>query len=65
MTALNVEAIEAQYRIRRADRLPHVGVTAESASQRLPSDLAYNPACIRLVLLRSHGKSIYGAEYAV
>ena len=43
VTALNVEAIEAQYRIRRADRLPHVSVTAESASQRLPSDLAYNP----------------------
>ncbi len=42
VTALNVEATEAQYRIRRADRLPQVSVTAESASQRLPSDLAYN-----------------------
>lgn len=37
--ALNVEAARAQYRIRRADLLPHLGAGADGAARRVPADL--------------------------
>ncbi|WP_235205776.1 efflux transporter outer membrane subunit [Cupriavidus sp. SK-4] len=37
--ALNVEAARAQYRMQRADLLPHLGSTADGVAQRVPADL--------------------------
>src|SRR5690348_15129429 len=37
--ALNVEAARTQYRIRRADLLPHLGAGADGAVRRAPADL--------------------------
>ena len=42
VTALNVEAARAQYRIQRSELLPTIAVGAEGTAQRLPSDLFYN-----------------------
>ncbi len=38
--ALNVEAAQALYRIRRADMLPNLGAVASSAVERVPADLS-------------------------
>jgi len=38
--ALNVEAAQAQYRMQRADLLPHLGGTADGVAQRVPADLS-------------------------
>ncbi|KRW72670.1 AdeC/AdeK/OprM family multidrug efflux complex outer membrane factor [Stutzerimonas nitrititolerans] len=38
--ALNVEAYRAQYRIRRADLFPSVGIDGSGQRQRLPADLS-------------------------
>lgn len=42
VTALNVEAARAQYRIQRSELLPTIAVGAEGTAQQLPSDLFYN-----------------------
>lgn len=39
-TLLNVEAVRAQYRIQRADRLPGLGAQAAGTRQRVPGDLS-------------------------
>ena len=39
-TILNVDAARAQYRIRRADFLPNVGMYGEGGRQRVPGDLS-------------------------
>ncbi len=38
---LNVEAVAAQYRIQRADRLPGVGAQASATRQRQPGDMSF------------------------
>lgn len=43
VAALNVEVARAHYRVRRADILPNLGITADGAKQKLPSELFYNP----------------------
>lgn len=40
LAALNVEAFRAQYRIRRADRFPGIGVEGSAARQRVAADLS-------------------------
>lgn len=40
LAALNVEAFRAQYRIRRADQFPGVGVEGSAARQRVAADLS-------------------------
>ncbi|MEJ1966839.1 MAG: efflux transporter outer membrane subunit [Gammaproteobacteria bacterium] len=40
VTALNVEAAQAQYRIQRADLVPHIDATGSASSQRIPASLS-------------------------
>lgn len=42
IAALNIERTRAQYRIRRADLLPHVDAIGEGGGRRLPADLSSN-----------------------
>ncbi|MDA3440095.1 efflux transporter outer membrane subunit [Acinetobacter bereziniae] len=50
IAALNVAALEAQYRIRRADLFPHLSTNADATVQKLPSDIAYNRRIYQLGL---------------
>lgn len=51
IAALNVAALEAQYRIRRADLFPQLSANADASIQKLPSDdIAYNRRLYQLGL---------------
>ena len=50
IAALNVAALEAQYRIRRADLFPQLNANADATIQKLPSDISYNRRLYQLGL---------------
>jgi len=53
VVALNIEKTRAQYRIQRADLIPHIDATASGNIQRIPADLS------------SSGHSVISREYSV
>jgi len=50
IAAMNVEALEAQYRIRRSERLPKLNMGIDATVQKLPSEMAYNRRAYQLGL---------------
>lgn len=48
VATLNVEAMQAQYRIRRADIFPNLNISMEFSRQHLPTDIAHIPRLYQL-----------------
>ena len=63
VAALNVEAFQAQYRIRRADLLPAVSANASESRQRLPPSVTRSKAMINSTYAANLGVSAYELDF--